>query len=188
MGQAVQRIRSDFFAELPVVVEAQAAPMSSGAGMIVIRQFDDQIGFTERFIACLNDPRDPRLVDHLTGRMARLVKAECNPLGTHLRFVVARFARRFKVPNSNRSTTEDTENAETKRQDVKTTKPQGHSLCSLRPPWFTCLRSSHFRGRLLSFDAPDRGFESAHPHSRPVAAPELVQPRLPDDRQTPPQP
>ena len=51
MEQAVQRIRFDFFSELPVVVEAQAAPMSSDAGMIVIRQFDDQIGFTERFIA-----------------------------------------------------------------------------------------------------------------------------------------
>ena len=71
MEQAVQRIRFDFFPELPVVVEAQAAPMSSDAGMIVIRQFDDQIGFTERFIACLNDPRDAKLVDHLVGQMVR---------------------------------------------------------------------------------------------------------------------
>jgi len=79
MEQGVQRIQFDFFPELPVVVEAQAAPMSSDTGMIVIRQFDDQIGFTERFIACLNDPRDPKLVDHLTGQMVR--QRICGTLG-----------------------------------------------------------------------------------------------------------
>ena len=71
MEQAVQRIQFDFFPELPVVVEARAAPMSSDTGMIVIRQFDDQIGFTERFIACLNDPRDPTLTDHGFDEMVR---------------------------------------------------------------------------------------------------------------------
>jgi hypothetical protein len=45
-------------------LETQPTLMSSDAGMIPIRQFDDQIGFTERFTACLHDPRDPALADH----------------------------------------------------------------------------------------------------------------------------
>ena len=68
MGHTAERIRFDFLPGLPIVVEAQATLMSSDAGMIPIRQFDGQtrpeprrVGFSERFVARLRDPRDPAL-------------------------------------------------------------------------------------------------------------------------------
>ena len=39
--------------------------------ILPIKQFDDQIGLTERFIACLNDPRDPDLTRHHVDEMVR---------------------------------------------------------------------------------------------------------------------
>lgn len=71
MEQTAERIRFDFLPGLPVVVETQATLMSSDAGMIPIRQFDDQIGFTDRFVAGLHDPRDPALTDHGFEEMVR---------------------------------------------------------------------------------------------------------------------
>ena len=53
MEQTAERIRFDFLPGLPIVVEPKATRMSSDAGMIPIRQFDDQIGFTDRFVAGL---------------------------------------------------------------------------------------------------------------------------------------
>ena len=63
MEQTAERISFDFLPGLPIVVEPKATLMSSDAGMIPIRQFDDQISFTERFVAGLHDPRDPALID-----------------------------------------------------------------------------------------------------------------------------
>jgi hypothetical protein len=71
MEQTVQQIVFDFLPSLPIVVEPQAAPITSDAGMLPIRQFDGQIGFTDRFIACLNDSRDPTLIDHGLAQMVR---------------------------------------------------------------------------------------------------------------------
>ncbi len=52
--------------------------MSSDAGMIPIRHFDDQtcpeprrVAFTECFVAGLHDPRDPALIDHGFDEMVR---------------------------------------------------------------------------------------------------------------------
>jgi hypothetical protein len=70
-GQAVEQIRFDFFSRLPIVIEAHDAPVSSDAGILPIRQFDDHIGLTDRFIACLDDPRDPEQIDHPFGEMVR---------------------------------------------------------------------------------------------------------------------
>jgi hypothetical protein len=61
----------DFLPELPIVVEPTATLMSSDAGILPIRQFDEQIGFTQGFISCRNDPRDAHLVDHEFGEMVR---------------------------------------------------------------------------------------------------------------------
>lgn len=69
--QGVGQISFDFFSRLPIVVEAQDTPVSSDAGILPIRQFDDQIGLTGRFIACLDDPRDPEQIDHPFGEMVR---------------------------------------------------------------------------------------------------------------------
>jgi hypothetical protein len=69
--QTVEQMRFAFFSRLPIVVEPTAAQISSDVGILPIRQFDHQIGFTERFIACLNDPRDPAQIDHPLHEMVR---------------------------------------------------------------------------------------------------------------------
>ncbi len=69
--QAVAQISFGFFSRLPVVVEAQDVQASSDAGILPLRQFDDQLGLTERFIACLNDPRIAEQVDHPLAEMVR---------------------------------------------------------------------------------------------------------------------
>jgi|ETNmetMinimDraft_26_1059896.scaffolds.fasta_scaffold30163_1 hypothetical protein len=69
--QTVLQLCFDFFARLPIVVEPKEVDVSSDAGLLPIRQFDSQIGFTDRFIECLEDPRDPDLTRHTLGQMAR---------------------------------------------------------------------------------------------------------------------
>ena len=74
MEQTAERISFDFLPGLPIVVEPKATLMSSDAGILPLRQFDDQIGFTDRFVAGLHDPRDPALIDHGSG--SRIGSAE----------------------------------------------------------------------------------------------------------------
>jgi hypothetical protein len=57
-------LRFDFFAPLPTVVEACSAPLTSDAGLLPLRQFDERIGLSAQFAAALHDPRDPRRVEH----------------------------------------------------------------------------------------------------------------------------
>lgn len=71
MEHTAERIRFDFLPGLPIVVETQATLLSSDAGILPIRQFDDQIGFTRRFVDGLHDPRDPALTDHGFDEMVR---------------------------------------------------------------------------------------------------------------------
>ncbi len=61
----------DFFAEKPIVFEPSEAQMSSDAGLLVFRQFDEQIGLTEQFVKALEDPRKPEFVDHSFEQMTR---------------------------------------------------------------------------------------------------------------------
>ncbi|MHC4867662.1 MAG: IS1380 family transposase [Planctomycetota bacterium] len=70
-GQSVAQICFDFFSRLPIVVQPKDVDLSSDVGILAIRQFDDQLGYTERFISCLNDPRDPDLTKHQLGEMVR---------------------------------------------------------------------------------------------------------------------
>jgi hypothetical protein len=50
----------DFLPDLPVVVQPSAGRLSSDAGLLPIRQFDQRWNFTARLAACLDDPRvDP---------------------------------------------------------------------------------------------------------------------------------
>src|SRR5262249_13836235 len=53
----------DFFGP-PVVVEPSRAALSSDAGLLPLRQFDEQLAFTQTFAAALADPRDPDLTAH----------------------------------------------------------------------------------------------------------------------------
>lgn len=56
---------------MPIEIEARDVQVSSDAGILPIRQFDDQIGYTRRFIACLHDVRNPRRIRHTAGHMLR---------------------------------------------------------------------------------------------------------------------
>ncbi len=69
--QGVGQFCFSFIPGLPVIVEPKNVQVSSDAGILPIKQFDDQIGLTERFIACLNDPRDPDLTRHHLDEMVR---------------------------------------------------------------------------------------------------------------------
>jgi hypothetical protein len=60
----------EFFG-LPIVIEPSAGQLSSDAGLLPFRQFDEQLGLTHAFAAVLNDPRDPDLVEHSLLQMVR---------------------------------------------------------------------------------------------------------------------
>lgn len=60
-----------FLGRKPIVVEPVKAPLSSDAGLLPIRQFDEQLGLTRQFAAALTDPRDPAQIDHTFIEMTR---------------------------------------------------------------------------------------------------------------------
>lgn len=69
LEQSVGQLRFDFVAQKPVVVQSRAQPISSDAGLIPIRQFDQRRGYTARLAACLTDRRrDP---EHSHAQMVR---------------------------------------------------------------------------------------------------------------------
>lgn len=61
-----------FFDPLPIQIEVSDAPLTSDAGLLPLRQFDERIGLTARFAAALNDPRDPDRIDHSVLDMVRM--------------------------------------------------------------------------------------------------------------------
>ncbi len=61
----------DFWGDLDVVVEPSQAQLTSDAGLLPLRQFDEQIGLTRQFAAALDDPRSPEDCDHSFLEMAR---------------------------------------------------------------------------------------------------------------------
>ena len=69
--QSVWQKSFDFF-DKPVVVEPSEAELTSDAGLLPIRQFDEQIGLTEQFVAALTDLRYQPAVDHKLAEMVRM--------------------------------------------------------------------------------------------------------------------
>jgi hypothetical protein len=55
----------------PLVIEPSPGQLSSDAGLLPIRQFDDGIGLTRAFADALDDPRDPDLTEHTFREMVR---------------------------------------------------------------------------------------------------------------------
>jgi len=70
--QPVGPMLFDFFDPLEIAVETSDAPLSSDAGLLPIRQFDESIGFTQHFAAALNDPRAPECTEHTVLEMVRM--------------------------------------------------------------------------------------------------------------------
>ncbi len=53
----VEQAAFDFLANEPVVVRSRSQPITSDAGLLPIRQFDQRRGFTRRLAGCLIDRR-----------------------------------------------------------------------------------------------------------------------------------
>ena len=53
----------DFFGT-SLVIEPSPGQLSSDAGLLPIRQFDQRVGLTRAFSDALEDPRDPDLTKH----------------------------------------------------------------------------------------------------------------------------
>src|SRR5215212_2402960 len=62
----------DFYEPLPIQIEVSDAPLTSDAGLLPLRQFDERIGLTAQFAAVLHDPRDPDLIEHSFLEMVRM--------------------------------------------------------------------------------------------------------------------
>src|SRR3954453_12059095 len=61
----------DFYESLPIQIEVSDAPLTSDAGLLPLRQFDERIGLTKQLAAVLDDPRDPKLTEHTFLEMVR---------------------------------------------------------------------------------------------------------------------
>ena len=64
MPSSVPFFQLDFYEPLPIQIEVSDAPLTSDAGLLPLRQFDERIGLTKQFAAALDDPRDPELTEH----------------------------------------------------------------------------------------------------------------------------
>jgi len=61
-----------FLGSKPIVVEPVEEPLTSDAGLLPIRQFDEQIGLTAQFAAALADRRHEPFVEHPFAEMVRM--------------------------------------------------------------------------------------------------------------------
>jgi hypothetical protein len=62
----------DFFEPLPIQIEIADDPLTSDAGLLPLRQFDERIGLTKQFAAVLDDPRNPDVIEHSFAEMVRM--------------------------------------------------------------------------------------------------------------------
>jgi len=69
--QAVPLLSFDFLPSRPVEIEVSPAPLTSDAGLVPIRQRDEQLRLTQQFAAALDDPRDPTLTKQSLLSMVR---------------------------------------------------------------------------------------------------------------------
>jgi hypothetical protein len=70
--QPVWQNSFDFLGGKPIVVEPSAGRLTSDAGLLPLRQFDERIGLTRQFAQALRDPRDADRIDHTFEEMVRV--------------------------------------------------------------------------------------------------------------------
>ncbi len=58
--QSVEQLSFDFLPHFPIVVQRRQGQLSSDAGLLPLRQFDQRWNYTERFAQCLIDPKPQR--------------------------------------------------------------------------------------------------------------------------------
>src|SRR5271156_1169552 len=58
--QAAEQITFDFVPQLPVVVQRRPGEITSDAGLLPLRQFDQRWNYTGRMSQCLDDPKPSR--------------------------------------------------------------------------------------------------------------------------------
>src|SRR5689334_16369684 len=68
---SVPQLSFDFLPSRPVEIEVSSAPLTSDAGLIPIRQFDEQTQLTAQLAAALEDRRDPKLIQQSLLSMVR---------------------------------------------------------------------------------------------------------------------
>jgi len=54
----------DFLPGTPILFQSCDIHLSGDGGLLVFRQLDEQLGFTQTFASALHDPRDPELAEH----------------------------------------------------------------------------------------------------------------------------
>lgn len=69
--QSVAHLSFEFCPSRPVEIKISAAPLSSDAGLLPIREFDERLGLTAQFAAALQDLRDPTFTQHSVLTMVR---------------------------------------------------------------------------------------------------------------------
>lgn len=82
-SQGVEQLSFDFLAHLPVVVQPSEGQLSSDAGLLPLRQFDQRWQYTARMADCLRDPkpsRDQSLLSMLRQRLFGILAGyeDCN--------------------------------------------------------------------------------------------------------------
>ena len=69
--QSVPPLSFEFFPSRPVEIEISPAPLSSDAGLLPVRQFDEQIRLPEPFAAAIEDRRHPTFTEPSVLSMVR---------------------------------------------------------------------------------------------------------------------
>ena len=64
MTECIKQLVFPFFKPAKLTAAFTGGSLSSDAGLLLIREFDERIGFSERFASLIPDPRDERFVSH----------------------------------------------------------------------------------------------------------------------------
>lgn len=64
MTQCTKRVVFPFFKGAQLTTDFSGGSITSDGGLLLVRQFDEQVGLSESFSKLIHDPRDPRFILH----------------------------------------------------------------------------------------------------------------------------